>query len=199
MAYLKRRRGKGRSGYRWYVRIVVPADLQQVLGKKTIERALNTSDLKEAKRLKHAVVDEILTGFERARQQNITSADIEHEAQRYLRERLSAIQKRPGNTYESIPDYMGREMPAYGELALMELRQLLEDEDWPIGIEREANKIGKRYGTTLSESQQQELCFALLFDVAARHRVGLGPHIHIRGLDAAASCTQPAMQLASGD
>ena len=61
MKFLKRRRGKGRSGYRWYVRIVVPVDLQELLGKKTIEHALNTSDQKEAERRKHAVIDEILT------------------------------------------------------------------------------------------------------------------------------------------
>jgi hypothetical protein len=161
MAYLKRRRGKRRSGYRWYVRIVVPKDLQELLG-KAIERALNTSDLKEAQRRKHTVVDEILTGFERARQHKITSADIEHEAQRYLRERLAAIQKHPGQTFEGGKDYIDRELPTGGDLALLELRQLLEDEEWPVGVEREANKIGKRYGTALSEAQQQELCFALL-------------------------------------
>ena len=162
MAYLKRRRGKGRSGYRWYVRMVVPADLQELLGKKTIEHALNTSDLKEAQRRKHAVVDEILTRFERARLHKITSADIQHEAKCYLRKRLAAIQERPGNTFEAIPDYMGREMPTYGELALLELYQLAEDEDWPVSVEREANRIAKQYGTTLTDAQQQELCVVLL-------------------------------------
>lgn len=162
MAYLKRRRGKRRSGYRWYVRIVVPTDLQELLGSKAIERALNTSDLKEAQRRKHAVVDEILTSFDRARQHKITSADIEHEAQQFLRERLAAIQKRPGNTFEESKDYFGRDIPAGGEIALLELYQLLEDEDWPDSIEREADKIARRYGTSFTAEQRQECCHALL-------------------------------------
>ena len=87
---------------------------------------------------------------------------IQYEAKRYLRKRLAAIQERPGNTFEAIPDYMGREMPAYGELALLELYQLAEDEDWPVSVERETNNIAKQYGTSLTEAQRQELCLALL-------------------------------------
>jgi hypothetical protein len=75
MAYLKRRRGKGRSGYRWYVRYGVPPDLREFFGKKTIERALDTSDQKEAERRKHAVIANILESFAHARQKQITSAD----------------------------------------------------------------------------------------------------------------------------
>lgn len=49
-AYLKRRRGKNRSGAQWYVRVVVPPDVREAIGKKTIERSLDTSDLKKAQR-----------------------------------------------------------------------------------------------------------------------------------------------------
>lgn len=75
-AYLKRRRGKRRSGYRWYVRVGVPTDLRNTLRVKTIERAL-----KEAQRLRRGVLTEIFADFERARWRVITSADIEQEAQ----------------------------------------------------------------------------------------------------------------------
>ena len=61
-AYLKRRCGRGRSGYRWYVRVPVPLDLQELLRKRTIEHSLNTSDLIEARKLKHSVLAEIFEG-----------------------------------------------------------------------------------------------------------------------------------------
>jgi len=99
-AYLKRRRGKQRSGFRWYVRVPVPTDIQETVRKQTIKRALKTSDLKEARRLKLPVLAEIFESFERTRGRRITSADIEHKAQRYLRERLEQIQKSPDNTFE---------------------------------------------------------------------------------------------------
>jgi len=66
-AYLKRRRGKQRSGFRWYIRVPVPIDIQETVRKQTIERALNTSDIKEARRLKLPVLAEIFEGFERTR------------------------------------------------------------------------------------------------------------------------------------
>ena len=42
-AYLKRRCGKQRSGFRWYVRVPVPSDIQEIVRKQTIERALNVT------------------------------------------------------------------------------------------------------------------------------------------------------------
>ena len=39
-AYLMRRRGKGRSGYRLHGCVAVPADLQPLFRKRAIERAL---------------------------------------------------------------------------------------------------------------------------------------------------------------
>jgi integrase len=161
-AYLKRRCGRGRSGYRWYVRVPVPSDLQEVLRKRSIEQALNTSDLTEARRLKHAVVAGIFADFERARLGRITSADMEQESQRYLRERLQEILERPGDTFTPGQDEFGGELPPDGELALFELCKLAEDEDWPAGIDREADAIARRYGTTLTAEQRKELCSALL-------------------------------------
>ncbi len=107
----------GRSGGRWYVRMPVPRDLQEVLRKRTIEEALNTGDLTKARRRKHAVVAEIFAAFERARLGRITSADIEQEAQRYLREQLQEILDRPSDTFTAQQDEFGGELPSGGELA----------------------------------------------------------------------------------
>ena len=52
-AYLKTRRGKRRSGERWYVRVPVPPDLQEILRKLTIERSLDTTDKAEARKLSY--------------------------------------------------------------------------------------------------------------------------------------------------
>lgn len=75
-AHLNRRCGKGRSGYRWYVRVRVPTTLRDFFGKKTVD----TSDLKISQRRKHAVQAEIVAEFERALTGRLTSADIEQEA-----------------------------------------------------------------------------------------------------------------------
>lgn len=161
-AYLKRRCGTGRRRNPYYVRVPVPKDLQELLSKRTIERPLKTSDLSEARRLKHAVLAEIFADFERARLGRITSADIEQGSQRYLRERLQEIQQRPGDTFTAQQDEFGGELPSGGESALFELYKLQEDEEWPAGIDQEADAIARRYGTTLTAEQRKELCSALL-------------------------------------
>ena len=67
--HLKRRVGEGRSRQRWHVRLRIPADLRGRFGRlEFIERGLNTGDLREAQRRRHAVVAEILEQFEQARQ-----------------------------------------------------------------------------------------------------------------------------------
>ena len=74
--YLKRRVGKRRSGDRWYVRVPVPRDLRGRFGKlDAIERGLNTGDLREAQRRRHAVVAAILERFEQARRAVHTSPE----------------------------------------------------------------------------------------------------------------------------
>jgi hypothetical protein len=108
-AYLKPRSGKGRKGDRWYVRVPVPLDIQEIVRKQTIERALKTTNIKVARRQQLAVLDAIFESFDRVRAHGITSADIEHEAQRYLRERLEQIQKSPDNTFEMATDNFGNE------------------------------------------------------------------------------------------
>ena len=65
--YLRRRRGKNRSGYRWYVRVNVPDDIREAMGKTAIERALHTSDIREARKRRYAVLAGIFTEFELAR------------------------------------------------------------------------------------------------------------------------------------
>lgn len=156
-AYLKLRCGKGRGGYRWYARVSVPRELQALLGRLTVERALNTSDFSEAKKLKHAVVAEIFADFERARRQTLTSADIEHEAQRYLRERLESIQRQPDHVLALIVDEHGTELDRTGEAALGLLYEMLEGEDWPLNTCEEAERAGRSYGVTLADPQRGEL------------------------------------------
>jgi len=161
-AYLKRRCGRGRSGHCWYVRVPVPIDLQEIFRKRMIERALKTSDFNEAKRTKHSVLAEIFESFERARLGKINSADIEVEAQRYLRTRMEAIQQKPGDTFEAVKDEFGNELPTAGEFALTTLYGAQEEEDWPPNVETEAAEIARRYGVTLSETQRRELCRTLM-------------------------------------
>jgi len=83
----------GENGHCWYVRASVPDDLREIFRKRTIEHALNTSDIAEARRRTHAVLTEIFDSFERARRGLLSSSDIEQEAQRFLRDQLEHIQK----------------------------------------------------------------------------------------------------------
>ena len=160
-AYLKRRCGHRRSGYRWYVRVPVPLDLQELFRKRTIEHSLNTSDLDEARKLKHSVLADIFASFERARGRRITSADIEHEAQRYLRERLEQIAKQKDDTLTMLTDAHGNDLELAGDSALTTLREELEEEVWSASAVQEADKIARQYGATLTEAQRGELCHAL--------------------------------------
>ncbi len=75
--YLRRRRGKNRSGYRWYVRVNVPDDIREAMGKTAIERALHTSDIREARKRRYAVLAGIFTEFELARKAGPTGAATE--------------------------------------------------------------------------------------------------------------------------
>jgi hypothetical protein len=143
-AYLKRRRGKRRSGYRWYVRINVPRDLQDSIRKRTIEHALNTSDFKEAQKLRHAVLAKIHADFDRARSGAITSVDIEHEAQCYLRKRLELVRDKPGDAFESVTDDDGNGVGLEGEAVVWLLQDALTKEDWPESVEREADEVERR-------------------------------------------------------
>jgi integrase len=64
--YLKRRRGKDRSGERWYLQLPVPKDLRHHFG-CTIERALNTSDPRVARIRRDAILPDVRAMFDRAR------------------------------------------------------------------------------------------------------------------------------------
>jgi integrase len=100
--YLKRRVGKRRSGDRWYVRVAVPKELRGRFGKlEAIERGLNTGDLREAQRRRHAVVADILEAFDRARDSRPEDAVAEELArahavwrQTYLARGRAAVQER---------------------------------------------------------------------------------------------------------
>jgi hypothetical protein len=158
-AYLKRRRGKRRSGFRWYVRVPVPTDIQEIVRKQTIERALNTSAIKEARKLKLTVLAQIFKSFERAHR--ITSSDIEHEAQRYLRDRMEQVAKNSDDTFTMLMDANGNDIELAGDSVLATLRQELEQEDWSSGAVQEADKIARQYGVTPTKAQRDELCRAL--------------------------------------
>lgn len=176
-AYLKRRCGKGRSGHRWYVRVPVPKDLHDTLGKLPIERALGTSDIAVARQRKHAVLAEIFDSFERARRGGITSGDIEHEAQLFLQERYKALQKRSDDLCASTTDSRGNAMPSLAERALFELHEMQEQEQWPRTVEHAAEKIAKQYGSTLGPNQRDELCRALCHAEIQAYSRAFGAHI----------------------
>lgn len=185
-AYLKRRCGKQRSGFRWYVRVPVPTDIQDTIRRQTIERALNTSDIKEARRLKLPVLTEIFGSFERARGRRITSADIEHEAQRYLRQRIEHLGQRPGYTFTMLTDANGNELGLWGDNALAILLDELEQKDWSASVVEEADKLARQYGVALAQAQREELCCALqsaevqaLSRMLAIHRGDVPEPIHI--------------------
>lgn len=90
--YLRRRRGKNRSGYRWYVRVNVPDDIREAVGKTAIERALHTSDIREARKRRYAVLAGIFTEFELARKAR--QDDTPAEATTSIEELLEKIRTR---------------------------------------------------------------------------------------------------------
>jgi integrase len=204
-AFLKRRCGHRRSGDRYYVRVSVPSDLQEVLRKRTIEQALNTGDLVEARRRKHAVVAAIFADFERARLGSITSADIEQEAQRYLRERLARIEADPGDAFESVEDDEGTQTGLVGQSALWTLQDALTEQDWPPTVRKEAEEVARRYGATLTVAQKNELCAVLTkaeieaLDRALAIRRGRVPVpvgvLNTRAVDPIAGTVPPPSQL----
>lgn len=160
-AYLRLRRGKRRSGNQYYVRVAVPLDLREQFGASTIERSLRTSNLGEAKRLRHTELAQIFDSFERARRKAITSADIEQEAQRYLRERIATIRENPGDAFQEVTDDDGNEYGLGALPRLDELNEGLASGEWDALVEREADAIERRYGVTLGKEQRHELCRAL--------------------------------------
>lgn len=205
-AYLKRRRGKDRSGYRWYARVNVPSDVSEILRKRTIERCLHTSDFKEAQQRKHAVLAEIFESFERARRHRITSADIEHEAQRHLKEWLDFITKRPDDAFKVLQDGFGNELGLAGDDALLELSAALGNEDWPHTVLAEAESVARSYGVELTAAQHRELCRALLLaEIEALSRAiaihkGQVPEpvsvLNARAVDPLTAVVRPRLRLA---
>ena len=84
--YLRKRRG------RWLVQVAVPSELRDRYGKANVEQYLGTSSEAEAKRLRHAVVAEILASFERAREGGpIRSDELKAQAEIELRRAYDAM------------------------------------------------------------------------------------------------------------
>ncbi len=61
--------------YSWYARLKVPRSLRAIVGKSEIVRALHTRDLREANRLKHAVLAEMHTQLLTAEAQTLMPLD----------------------------------------------------------------------------------------------------------------------------
>lgn len=171
-AYLRRRIGKRRSGNQFYVRVAVPKHLRSQIGKSVIERSLGTTMLSEAKALRHKELALIQEQFEQARQEaetaaererrkTITSADIEFEAQRYLQDRLAAIQAKPGDAFEEVVDDREVEHGLAAYPRLDELAEGMKTEEWDFLVEHEADRIAERYHVVFSAEQRRELCRTL--------------------------------------
>ncbi len=76
------RRYLWQRGSRWWVQVRVPDDLRPRIGKKAIQRALHTSDLNEARRLRWPHVHATKEMFRRAlTDEDMTSEEIERFAQ----------------------------------------------------------------------------------------------------------------------
>ena len=65
-----------KRGHTWYVRYIVPADLQTYVGKREIVRSLKTRDLDEARKRRHAVLAEIVTECHAKRDPNVTRHEL---------------------------------------------------------------------------------------------------------------------------
>jgi len=134
MTYLKIRRGKGRSGARWYVCVPVPKELQPIIRKRTVEVALNTDSKKEAQHLRYEVVAKIKRDFARALERKITSQDIASEALIYCEQRLAVLRRDPANFNEIVRDENGGPLGLNGEIALSNFPEMLEDEFYPYRV-----------------------------------------------------------------
>ena len=93
-SYLKRR------GHVWCVRVPVPADLRSALGKSEYVRSLQTSDVREANRLKHSHLAAWKDHFENVRQggeertpptPRLSKKDIYREARSDYRDRALPV------------------------------------------------------------------------------------------------------------
>ena len=173
-AFLKRRCGKRRSGHRWYVRVPVPKDLQDTLGKLCIERALGTSDIVVARQRKHAVIADIVEGFERVRHGALTSGDIEQEAHLFLQDQFNALKSRSETLCTPDEGARGDAVLPAAELALFELYEMQENGDWPPVVEQAADRIATKYGVKLGPTQREELCQAL-------HHAEIEAHTRVLG------------------
>ena len=164
--YLKRRVGKGRSGDRLYVRMPIPKSVQaQFGGRKTLERALNTSDPREARRRKHIVVAELIDRIERARigGDGLTSLDIEEIAQLRFQELMVAIGRKPMDTFQDD------EVALAGEGDLWQLEDDLAEGDLA-HVERQVQRIARERGLVLTRERHDELAQALMrAEITALH------------------------------
>lgn len=97
--YLRKRRG------RWLVQVAVPSELRDRYGKANVEQYLGTSSEAEAKRLRHAVVAEILASFERAREGGpIRSDELKAQAEIELRRAYDAMAADFLDSHGRLPD-----------------------------------------------------------------------------------------------
>lgn len=113
-----------RRGGRWYFQLAVPSDLQPLLGRKVVQEALGTADLREARAKRDELLGDWRARFRRARERKPPSpAEIDTVARAELRRAYEAASR----------DYL----KADAGIDLADLAELLQGEldgsGWQIG------------------------------------------------------------------
>lgn len=148
-------RGKDRDRRLWYVRYPVPNDLQDRFGKRLI-RPLKTTDIKEAKKKRHAVIAELESMFVAARAGSLTLTVIEQEASALYDARLALYAAKPDSFFND-----GDGIPSEADGGLLALSDWAEHGVPEMGMTEAANAILLSRGLAMDAQGRSELCKAL--------------------------------------
>lgn len=97
-------------GHTWYVRYVIPRAYRTKLGKESIFRSLKTRDLDEARKLKHAVLDQIIKEVEAIIDAGqYSKADMIEEASAFAEE----IRTAPTDEKADLAEYVASDRAMY--------------------------------------------------------------------------------------
>jgi integrase len=151
-SYLKRRR------LGWYVQLTVPRDIQETVGAKVLTRSLQTQDLAEANRRKHAVLAEWHALFAQAAAQDAPppKRPVRETPERLLqiaieeREAIDAGERDPEEAEAGLDAAMDRYLDQQAE------RLGRDSEGYP-PLPPEAHAILQRASRTLSGQLQRSL------------------------------------------
>ncbi len=155
------RRYLWQRGSRWWVQIRVPDKLRPRVGKKSIQIALRTSDLNEARRLRWPHVHATKEMFRRAlANENMTSGEIERFAQaEYQRQVTVEKLNIKGDINTALADQISNlawELEHGPQASVMPDGEVIEPRDPMI------EEIEAKTGVTLSDEKREELRTALL-------------------------------------